>query len=391
MTRQRIRRRSAGFTLVEILVVIAIIGILTSLITAAAMMARNSALNAVMRTEINQLEMSLTDYKNQYGDYPPDFFGVDRTDAVGEQSRAEVVRHLRKAFPSYRPGEEYRRKTNNIAPGNLFDKFIADLAAMEYLPSSVVGTAGADYPELGKYLNPGTALPFWLGGMPGGPDSSTKLIGFAANPSNPFDNNSSASRKPQPMEFDEARLFPVREAVGNDRPFYYYVPVRPTSDAAPYVYFKPRRNSESGKIEYAVGGSTLMPLYFQVNTVVEHPAGGDENVAVPYLENAWEATNRDNFVNSPSDAKGAVRQWHKPKSVQVLCAGFDGTFGHEAAAPSSPFPPDLDFRPAFRFTPTEDRDELVVGIFGDTAKDHDNPDYDNLTNFLPGTIEDQMP
>src|SRR5437588_814821 len=60
-----------GFTLVEMLVVILIIGVLVSLLAAVAMKALESAKRARNVNEIKQLEVALEQFKQKFGRYPP--------------------------------------------------------------------------------------------------------------------------------------------------------------------------------------------------------------------------------------------------------------------------------------------------------------------------------
>jgi prepilin-type N-terminal cleavage/methylation domain-containing protein len=61
-----------GFTLIEMLLVVAIIGILTALIVSAASSGHIGPKIAVAQTELAQMESAIQDYKDGLGFYPPD-------------------------------------------------------------------------------------------------------------------------------------------------------------------------------------------------------------------------------------------------------------------------------------------------------------------------------
>jgi prepilin-type N-terminal cleavage/methylation domain-containing protein len=66
------RRRAAAFTLIEMLVVIAIIGILASMIlTGLPGVAKRRDVSR-LRAELKDLETAIEGYKDRYGSYPPD-------------------------------------------------------------------------------------------------------------------------------------------------------------------------------------------------------------------------------------------------------------------------------------------------------------------------------
>jgi prepilin-type N-terminal cleavage/methylation domain-containing protein len=65
------RTKRQGFTLVELLVVIVIIGILAALITVAVSAAITNARQARILLEIGQLSGAMAQYKVKYGSYPP--------------------------------------------------------------------------------------------------------------------------------------------------------------------------------------------------------------------------------------------------------------------------------------------------------------------------------
>lgn len=76
----------AGFTLVELLVVIVIIGILASIISVAVIAALKTARNTAIRTEIDLLHGACETYKNDYGSYPP-------------SNVADLKKHIQSKFP----------------------------------------------------------------------------------------------------------------------------------------------------------------------------------------------------------------------------------------------------------------------------------------------------
>ncbi len=308
-------QKSLGFTLVELMVVIVIIGILVGLTLVAVIPARNKARNAVVSLEINQLDIALKTYKLKFAEYPPDFADIGTT---AGQNR--VMRHLRKAFPRYTPGV-------------------------------FAGTNGGTWVELehdvsnccdGLDINdqtPATALAFWLGGPPT-TTGSTKLRGFSANPSNPFDNTTDSSL-PTMFEFDDTRLS-VEDASGALKWPEYYPQVSAGSDTAPYVYFRAWGKEYGVKIS----DTEFVPLSYTYAT---------DNICVPYLISS------DGLPTLP----GTVRRWNNLKTFQIISAGLDGQFGDSAAE-------------TFRFSKSG------------TGFSPNGGDFDNLTNFTHGKLEDEM-
>src|SRR5262245_12280090 len=87
---QRSRRHliGRGFTLVEMLVVVTIIGVLVAILIPAVGGVMKSAKNARTSTEVQQLSQAIEAYKNKLNDYPPDF-----------TTHLAVINHITTAYP----------------------------------------------------------------------------------------------------------------------------------------------------------------------------------------------------------------------------------------------------------------------------------------------------
>src|SRR5262249_34081561 len=90
----QLRRPSFGFTLVEMLVVITIIGILASLAAVGVYKAYDAARRARIKIELTNLANAMEAFKQKYGDYPPS--NVNSSDP---NSKMQVEQFLAKAFP----------------------------------------------------------------------------------------------------------------------------------------------------------------------------------------------------------------------------------------------------------------------------------------------------
>ena len=188
-----------GFTLVELLTVVVIIGILSAMITAAAIKARDMAATTAMKAEIMQMASALENFKQQFGDYPPD--GTNATDTTN---------FLHRAFPRAVTSATQNGTSQTITVNS----------------ATVTST-----------LNPATALVFWLGG--GTASAGTNGFTFnwlAANPFNPFDTTpatGAARIGAPPHDFDLTRINGA--GVGS----YQFFPKNDsTTTGMPYVYFK---------------------------------------------------------------------------------------------------------------------------------------------------------
>ncbi len=229
-----------GFTLVELLVVITIIGILAALITVAAIGALKKAQQTRIKAEVDQIATALEDYKNKTTAYPPN----SQTDAGGPLDENGILNDVRRHI---------QQLTGRTAE-------TADLARV------LTGLQASDttrYPRpLPGGIAAGEAVVFWLGG-------------FSADPKYPISGDGGPSydvstisatdrRKADPIEsrkwvfpFDVSRLGP-RAADGyfddtNGRYVEYTDPkgvlrrinfwqYTPSKSDQPYLYFDTSRH-----------------------------------------------------------------------------------------------------------------------------------------------------
>lgn len=151
-----------AFTLVELLMVVAIIGILIGLLLPAVNAVRVRTKRAAISMELSQFDIAIKAFKEKCGDYPPDFGNLDRREAL-----MEVRRFIARAWPRC-----------SKLPSDWAVDPDPDKEKIKELPA--------------KY-NPATALVIWLGGVR---DSVGELQGFSADPQNPFDVDANGAQVP---------------------------------------------------------------------------------------------------------------------------------------------------------------------------------------------------
>jgi prepilin-type N-terminal cleavage/methylation domain-containing protein len=287
MRSNRIPARRPGFTMIELLVVIGIIGILVSILLVAVQKVRDKGREVQHRSDISQLDTSIAAFKLKFTgvDYMPSFFVVRPVYAGGDPDFI----YLRKLFQ--RCGTSLGNGTfsiPNVAPGGNY-------------PASVPGSAP------GWPLEGDQCLVFFLGG----PDA---FNGFSTDQSNPFQ---------PPQANGETRIGPFFE-FPSDRLSTNYHGSNPYPcfvdplNSKPYLYFSSRGNNNYN-MAMLTGGTIIGDC--PSSAVYNAPYPG----VAPYFESFNPTTKVYKFINGHSH--------------QILCAGKDGYFGPGGLGDPTTTPP----------------------------------------------------
>lgn len=293
-------RRNA-FTLVELLVVITIIGMLAAIITVAAGGARVAVWNGTVKTEMHQMEMALEQYKNQYGEYPPDF-----TDSMA------VIRHIKKRWP--------RMVLTGANPVDQYNNVMSTVTAVTGWELGVTTDNPLEIKGLG--------LAFWLGGLPNKNKSTDpykyasfegmeSLHGFANNPLDPFD--PAAPQEKPVYDFQFGKNCAIIKTPGGK-----VFPVA-VSQGLPVVYF--RAAKKDFKSEAYIASTQAQVAFYSTSTDDWSLASGDlpsqPGIVTPYTQK----------LNSSDEPV-----WYNADSFQLIHPGRDGLF-QVVPSPATPPPP----------------------------------------------------
>jgi prepilin-type N-terminal cleavage/methylation domain-containing protein len=257
----------SGFSLVELLVVIVILGILAALILPAIVGARRSAQVAEVANEIRQLETAVTKFKSTFNVDPPSSLYIPDLSKNEPWSTIDRAK-IRALWPQF----------------------------------NFSSNGGAPLHYHGKHLNGAECLVFFLGGVspypyPSGPNGLDREpfvpVGFSKNPSTPF-LEKGTNRETPPFEFPVGRFTDL----DNDGLPELLDPL--PSQKTPYLFL-----SSQGR------------AYTKVNNPVPddydvHPSSNGQNsedLMFAYFT-----------VQSPYKA-------HRPDGYQIISPGFDGVYG----------------------------------------------------------------
>jgi len=339
LTRQRDSiqggRRRRGFTLVEMIVVMAIIGMLAAILIPTIRAAMIRARVSSIAVDLANLDAALNQFKEKYGDYPPDFSLVPGL-SPAERTRL-LTRFVQKAWP---------RITAN--------EMRIVLAVTVYHPDWKVV--------------PAEALVFWLSGFSEDPLHPFTGLG---GPFPPFIDVNSDGLPDNPLQLErnqENALFPL----GKDRLTESDItgPVTVTLSSGQTFTFVARESTDDAFLfglandpfPVCLTRGTNLPIVYldaQNYGFSEYPMTAGDSTVVDGLA-----------YHSDRKLLSGYFEFINPHSYQLITAGLDEDFGLDAPHDSDGNHRFKRYSSGFNYAPG---------------------DHDNITNFSGGTLEDAIP
>jgi prepilin-type N-terminal cleavage/methylation domain-containing protein len=358
LAHSRVRNR-IGFTLIELLVVISIIAILAGLLIPVIGAVRRRGQVTATVLEIQNLKNAIEQYKNKFGDYPPD----------GSNS-VVLERHIRVAFPRI---------------------------ASEEIKDFMLYVTDFDEPRI-TILDPAEALVFFLGG-------------FSDDPRYPFTGTGgplTGNRNPGIFDFDPTRISTYEPPNPTDTPFLpitlqfsgrvvtallsgdeitfgtgitndIFPVYLPKGMDVPFVYFDSRTYMPRSVYKYY--DNYVPPAQYPHWHL--HGTPNIKGVARPYRSDQPRTANNDD---------GYLFQWVNKSTFQIIAAGIDNDYGYDLFPPILLVPPYPTYPRGYKHYPSGHNYNLpAVLVSPDRTEYYSDGDNSNITSFSRGALEDDIP
>jgi prepilin-type N-terminal cleavage/methylation domain-containing protein len=106
-----VKRKRTGLTLVELLVVLGIIALLAGILIPALTVVQTTARETKQHAQFSAIDLALTAYKNDFGDYPPSDMSPGYMDYCGAQKMTEAI--LGWDLLGFHPKSDFRANGRN--------------------------------------------------------------------------------------------------------------------------------------------------------------------------------------------------------------------------------------------------------------------------------------
>ncbi|HEY2826858.1 MAG TPA: type II secretion system protein, partial [Pirellulales bacterium] len=407
--------RRRGFTLVELLVVITIIGVLASIASVVMFKGLSAAKQSRTSAEVTNLASAMEEFRRAYGDYPPSF--LDQSDV---NARALIIRFLAKAFPRCNPNAEASYIPWSDG-SNTFYPYLDSSGTFQLWSPIGATQSGA------KPMTPSQALVFWL-------------TSISKDPAHPL--SAPTADRVSFFDFDNARITRMNttgtSGYGTSGSAWTLVTSATTPSLAtppttftlatntacpmynPGAYL-PRDGNQQGYVYFEARCYLFHALFLLANYPPAATAATPpplNNPPVPYLSRSapWDTNSNgyldagqpttlmtfdvptgSNLALTPASFTGFQNLCVNPKSFQIISAGLDNDFGqvNRTGKPSSGAAPIGQARGTY--SPTGSASGLSYFIFYKSYPDGQgydnitNADDDNITNFSEGPLGSVKP
>ncbi len=269
------RRKKIGFTAIELLTVLAIVALLVGLLLPALSMVRRVARETKQKAQFSAIELALTVFKNDYGDYPPSDWllpPAPQSDYCGAQKLAEAL--MGWDLLGFHPKSNFR--SNGYNDDGLF---IYDANNPIFFDQ-----------RKDPYLEIATISAFRLGNI------SIRKPGLFYN-----------TAPLAPDTFVLCDVFGTKKTtLANGKA---------VKAGAPILYYKANTSEKTIREIYDASDNDALVLVKQQADRREHPL-------------SWPANRYGFFYDYIRDPKVAARPWpYRPDSYILISAGADGLYG----------------------------------------------------------------
>ena len=295
------KRQHHGFTLVELMIVIVIIGILMAIAIPAINRTITTGKQTAIRMEINALDQAVTQYMQKHGDYPPD-----------GSSREVLTRHMRRLYPRIsEPDSTLLTQLTSIRGSTTFS-----VVAMDRAEALVFFLGGFSDDALHPLTGEGGPLAL----SPTGTANSTDINDYQYN----------GTRDNSFFDFDPARLTYARATETS--------PLLSTDES---IWPTAAQQNEAGGTDvlpvYLSGGSEPTPIvYFDSRTYGLVAPGTYNGFLYPTFGGVRPyKTGRDikppsgSTYGTSAEAFAAI-PFHNAKTFQIISPGLDGIYARSS-------------------------------------------------------------
>jgi general secretion pathway protein G len=358
-------RRRPGFTLVEMLVVITILGILVALLVPVIAGAVRTANEARVTGEINVMAQALASFKNKFGDYPPSriilkengFYDVSSGDPLNNLSTGTGPWYGNNGSLQMNYAQPYTDIGAGMLTFSPTDQTYGQIAqrSLRYLrkffPRAQFTTTGAipSTAAYGKFhdfngngiLDPNPillqgheCLVFFLGGIPsndvsGGAATFNGVSGFSNDPQWPFVTEYHLGAPAATNRLRPFYEFPIERLIDDDNDGIpgYIDTLASQGQGRYFAYFSSYGgggydpndvNFDANRLDEQLG--TFVRRSFRTTFPVPITTGGSTNLVPSDVPNPYTGS-------LPVPTAGSPATFINNESYQILSAGVDRLYG----------------------------------------------------------------